>query len=83
MIAFGQTRGQMIVVRAVPVTDVSLMVSITAVTLTVAVPVTVITIVVGAAIATIVLVVAVAIPLGRDDGAGKRQRQQHTCARSE
>jgi len=71
MIAFSQTRRQMIVVCAVPVVDVSFMVGITAVTLTVAVPVAVIMIVVGAAIVvTIMLVVAVAIALGYGDCAG-------------
>jgi hypothetical protein len=33
MIAFGQTRGQMIVVSAVPVADIAVMVGIAAVTL--------------------------------------------------
>jgi hypothetical protein len=50
MIAFGQTRRQMIVVSAVPVADISVMVGIAVVTVTVSMPVAVIMIVVGAVI---------------------------------
>jgi hypothetical protein len=46
MIAFGQTRRQMIVVSAVPVADISVMVGIAVVTVTMSVPVAVIMIVV-------------------------------------
>jgi hypothetical protein len=73
MIAFGQTRRQMIVVTAVPVADISVMVGIAVVTVTVSMPVAMIMIVVGAVIVvTIVLAVAMAIALGRGDGARER-----------
>ena len=85
-IAFGQARGQMIVVTAVPVADISVMGGIAVMTMpvTVSMPMSLVTIVVGAVIVvTIMLVVAVAIALGYGDGAGERQRQQCTCANAE
>src|SRR5215831_1721498 len=84
MIAFGQTRRQMIVVSAVPVADISVTVGVAVVTVTVAMPVAAIIIVVGPVIVvTIVLVVAVAIALGGGDGARECQYQQRRCASAE
>jgi len=59
MIAFGQTRRQMILVSAVAVVDISVAVGIAVATVTVSMTAAVITIVVGAVIVVTVLVMAV------------------------